>query len=88
MNPQVLKDQFIYNDCPIAIRRTGERFEFITCINFSIYSSFIVAKKSLLQRLFFRDYSKKQIQDITNYVIAMAQATINQVLSIESPTKT
>lgn len=76
---KVLKSQLIYNNCPIVVRQAGEMFEYITCVDFEIYSSNIIAKKTLLQKVFLRDYSKKQIQDITNMMIAMAQTTIDTV---------
>ena len=69
-----------YEGCPIVIRQSGECFEYITVINDEIYSSFIVARKTFLQRLFFKPYTAKQLNSITNYVIAMAQTTIETVL--------
>ncbi len=84
---KVLQRQEQYEGCPIVIRQTGESFEFITCINNEIYSSYVVAKKSLLQKVFFRNYSRKQLRDITSYVYAMATTTIESVLHAkdESP---
>lgn len=78
---KVLKSQLLYNDCPIVIRQAGEVFEYITCIYGEIYSSYIIAKKSLLQKLFLRDFTKKQYSDITQMMIAMTQSTINSVQS-------
>mgnify|MGYP000853797081 CR=1 FL=1 len=80
---KVLKSQKEYRDCPIAIRQIEDRFEFITCIKGLIYSSFIVARKGLLKRLFFLDYSKKELEGITNYIMNMATTTIDTVLDGE-----
>jgi len=83
MSFKVLQKPFEYEDCPIVIRQSGENFEYITCINNQIYSSFIVARKSLKQRLFGLSYTAEQLNKITNYVLAMAQATINTVKGIQ-----
>jgi len=80
MTIKVLKSQKEYKGCPIAIRQIEDRFEFITCIEGLIYSSFIVARKGLLKRLFRLDYSKKELQGITNYVMDLATTTIDSVL--------
>jgi hypothetical protein len=80
MNFKVLQKQIEYKGCPLVIRQIGEHFEFITCINNLIYSSFIIAKKSLIQKILFQEYSDKQMKGITNYMIAMAQSTIDTVL--------
>lgn len=84
---KTLQKQILHKDCPIAIRQIGENFEFLTCINNELYSSFITARKSLLQKILFRDYSEKQMKGITNYVISMAQTTIDTVLSPEQTTE-
>jgi hypothetical protein len=81
-NYKVLGKQFEYEGCPIVIRQSGECFEFITVINNEIYSSFIVARKSFLRRITFKEYAPEQIKSITNYVIAMAQTTIDTVLGL------
>jgi len=85
MTFKVLQKQIEFKGCPVVIRQAGERFEFITCINNLIYSSFIVAKKSLIQKVFLQNYSEKQLKGITNYMIAMAESTIETVLSDKQP---
>lgn len=76
----VLQKQIEYKNCPIVIRQVGEAFEYITCINNLIYSSYIIARKPLLTRLFGRPYNPKQLEKITNYIINMAYTTIDSVL--------
>lgn len=78
---KVLQKNVEYKDCPIVIRQNGECFEYITCIYNEIYSSYVIAKKSFLRKLFFRPYSAKQLNNITNYMLAMAQTTIDHVQS-------
>lgn len=80
MTFKVLQKPFEYQKCPIVLRQIGEKFEYITCINNQIYSSFIVARKTVLQRLILGGYTKEQLHKITNYVLAMAQTTIDTVL--------
>lgn len=82
---KVLQGQKEYRGCPIAIRQIEDRFEFITCIEGLIYSSYIIARKGLLKKLFFLDYSKNEIQGITNYIMNMATTTIDTVLDGEKP---
>lgn len=77
---KVLEKQITYKECPVVIRQVGEAFEYITCINNLLYSSYVIAKKPLLARLFGRPYSPKQLEKITNYVINMAYTTIDSVL--------
>lgn len=76
---QVLQKQFEYDGCPIVIRRIGENFEYITCINNLIYSSFVKARLSIFAKMLGTGYSKGQIKNITNYVISLAQSTIDTV---------
>lgn len=87
MKFQTLAKQIFHKDCPIAIRRIGENFEYITCINNEIYSSYVTAKKSPLQKILFLPYTEKQLRNITNYIISMAQTTIDTVLSPEPKAK-
>lgn len=82
---KVLKKPLEYKNCPIVIRQAGDTFEFITCINNQIYSSRIEARISLINRLLLRSYSKEQLHKVTNYMIAMAQTTIDSVLNPVQP---
>jgi len=86
MTFKVLTKEIIYQGCPVVIRQAEEHFEYITCIDNQIYSSSIIARKSIMQRLLGQDYTDKQVQDITNYVIKLAEATIDTVLGIKQPT--
>jgi len=86
MTFKVLNKEIIYQGCPVVIRQAEEHFEYITCIDNQIYSSSIIARKSIMQRLLGQDYTDKQVQDITNYVIKLAEATIDTVLGIKQPT--
>lgn len=88
MKFKVLNQPFIYENCPIVIRQVGEQFEYITCIDNQIYSSYIVARKDFIQRLLLRPYTKDQLHKITNYMLAMAQATINTVKGINPEAQT
>lgn len=80
-----VSQSFEYEGCPVVIRYFDQNFEYLTCINNQIYSSYIVARKSFFQRILGLPYSKDQIHKITNYMLAMAQATINTVKGIAPP---
>lgn len=89
MNYSVLAKPVAYEDCPIYVRNIGESWEYLTVIRNEIYTASIVARKSAIQRMLSMPYSPKEISDITQYMIAMAQATIDTVLEIEHrPEKT
>ena len=79
MKFKVLKKAIEYKGCPIVIRQVGENFEYITCINNQIYSAYVNARQSFLRRIFMLDYTLENKNKITNYMIAMAQTTIDQV---------
>lgn len=86
MNLKVLQKSIEYAKCPIIIRQSGSYFEYITCINGEIYSSFIIARLSFLKRFFLKSYTKNNLEKITNYMLAMAQTTIDTVLSSKKDT--
>lgn len=83
MNKIVLQKKIAYRDCPIYIRRRGEEWEYLTVINNEIYSSSIVARLNAFSKLRGKDYSEKEVSDITQYMIAMAQTTIDHILGAE-----
>jgi hypothetical protein len=85
MNIKVLQKRLDYKNCPIVIRQLGENFEYITSVNGEIYSSYVNARKSLIRRLFLLPHTSKDVNRITNYMVAMAQTTIDTVLSSEQP---
>lgn len=88
MNFNVLQKPFEYEGCPIIIRQFGESFEYITCINNQIFSAFLIARKTIMQRILMRDYTKEQLTAISNRVIAMAQTTINTVKGLQESHET
>lgn len=85
MNYQVLQKPVSYEGCPIYVRNTGESWEYLTVIHNEIYTASIVARKSAIQRLLGKSYSSDEVHKITQYMIAMAQSTIDTVLHIEHP---
>lgn len=83
MKFKVLKKAIEYKGCPIVVRQVGENFEYITCINNQIYSSYVNARQSFLRRIFMLDYTLENKNKITNYIIAMCQTTIDSVTGTE-----
>lgn len=82
MNKTVLQKSVEYEKCPIYVRHTGENWEYLTVINNEIYTASIVARKSGIQRLLGREYTAMEVSNITQYMLAMAQSTIDHVLGI------
>ena len=85
MTFQVLNKKMEYRGCPVVVRRFGQNFEYITCVNGEIYSSYVTARKGLIRSLFLMPYSVEEINRISNYMIAMAQTTIDTVLGAAIP---
>lgn len=88
MNYQVLQKRVEYEKCPIYVRNSGENWEYLTVVNNEIYTASIVARRSAMQVITGKSYTPKEVSDITQYMLAMAQATIDHVLGIthkESP---
>lgn len=87
MKYHVLTKSVVYEGCPIYVRNTGETWEYLTVINNEIYTAHIIARKHLTQRLFGKPYTAKQSSDCTQYMLAMAQTTIDTILGIEHSKK-
>lgn len=84
MNYAVLSKKVVYENCPIYIRNTGENWEYITVINNEVYTATIYIRKTAIQKILGKPYTPKQTSDITNYLMAMAQSTINTVKNIKT----
>lgn len=63
------------------IRNFGNVFEYLVLINSELYTAHMVVTKRPLQALLGRPYTKKQIENITKYLMSMAQATIEHITS-------
>jgi hypothetical protein len=88
MQNHVLQKKIEYEGCPIYVRTSGESWEYLTIIRNELYTASIVARLPATARIFGQGYTSKQISDCTQYMLAMAQATIDHVLGInhkESP---
>lgn len=57
-------------------------------IDGNLHRGHIVATKGFAQSLLGRDYTKKQLDDITKYCVGVAQATIDTVRSSKKPKHT
>lgn len=89
MNYTVLNKPVDYQNCPIYVRNSGESWEYLTVIRGEIYTASIVARKTAMQRIMGKPYTAKQVSDITQYMLAMAQTTIDSVLgTAPEPDKT
>lgn len=89
MKYSVLQKTLEYQGCKIYVRNTGETWEYFCIINGELYNSFIIAKKKPLNKILGKPYTAKEVNSITQYMIAMAQTTIDTVLEIKhEPEKT
>lgn len=89
MKYSVLQKSLEYENCKIYIRNTKEVWEYFCIINGELYTAYIVARKKPLNKLLGMPYTAKEVQSITQYMIAMAQTTIDTVLEIKhEPEKT
>lgn len=68
-----------YQGKKVYIRNFGNVFEYLVLMNGELYTAHMVVTKRPLQALFGKPYTKTQIENITKYLMSMAQATIEHV---------
>lgn len=76
-----------YENCPFTIVNVGAVFIILMSIDGNLHRGHIVATKGFLQRLLGKDYTKKQLDDITKYCVGVAQTTIDTVRNKKKPKK-
>jgi hypothetical protein len=72
-----------YRNSPYTIVNIGSIFVITMCIEGKLHRGHIVATRTFSQRLLGKDYTKKQLDDITKYTSKVAEATIDTVLKGE-----
>jgi len=70
-----------YEKCPFTIVNVGSVFIILMSIKGKLHRGHIVATRTFLQTILGKDYTKKQLDDISKYCVGVAQATIDTVLS-------
>lgn len=77
-----------YVGCPFTIVNVGSVFIILMSIDGNLHRGHIVATRTFAQRLLGRDYTKKQLDDITKYCVGVAQTTIDTVRNAKRTKKT
>lgn len=66
-----------YRDCKMYVRNIGNIFEYLVIADGELYTMHIVVTKTLFQTISGADYTQKQMLDTTNYLLRLAQTTID-----------
>lgn len=70
-----------YKEVLVYIRNFGSTFEYLAFIKGQLYGAHIIVPRGFFQWALGRDYTEKQLSDITKTVMLMAEATVDYVLS-------
>lgn len=76
-----------YDGCPFTIVNVGSVFIILMSIDGNLHRGHIVATRTFAQRLLGKDYTKKQLDDITKYCVGVAHTTIDTVRKSKKPKK-
>lgn len=68
-----------YDGCPFTIVNVGSVFIILMSIDGNLHRGHIVATRNFLQKIFFQDYTKKQLDNISKYCSGIAQTTIETI---------
>jgi len=74
-----------YRGCKVYIRNFHNIFEYLVIANGELYTTHMVVTKRPLQSLLGRDYTEKQLTDVTKYLLNTAEATVDYLLDGDSP---
>jgi len=77
-----------YKGYKVYIRNFHNLFEYLVIADGELYTAHIIVTKSPLQALFGKPYTKRQIEDVTKYLMNTAQATVEYLLENKSKKKT
>ena len=69
-----------YRGARIYIRNFANVFEYLVSLRGQVYTTHVVVTRTIWQRLMGRGYTSKQLEDISNYLIKTAEATVDFVL--------
>lgn len=68
-----------YEGAKFTIVNVGSVFIILMSIDGNLHRGHIVATRTFAQRLLGKDYTKKQLDDISKYCVGVAQSTIETV---------
>lgn len=76
-----------YEGAKFTIVNVASVFIILMSIDGNLHRGHIVATRTFAQRLLGKDYTKKQLEDITKYCVGVAQSTIETVRNNKKPKK-
>lgn len=76
-----------YKGCNIYIRNFNNTFEYLTVIHGQLYTMHMTVTKGWKESLLGRDYTDKQLTDISKYLMVAAETTVDTVLGEKTPKK-
>lgn len=77
-----------YKGCNIYVRNFNNTFEYLTVVKGQLYTMHMTITKGWKEWLLGRDYSDKQLTDITKFLMVAAETTVDTVLGEQSASKT
>ena len=69
-----------YKGCKIYIRNFNTTFEYLAVVHGELYTMHMTVTKGLKEWFLGRDYTEKQLTDVSKYLINAAEATVEYIL--------
>lgn len=69
-----------YKGCYLYVRNFNTTFEYLAVVNGQLYTMHMTVTKGLREWLLGRDYTTKQLTDITKYLMSAAETTVDFIL--------
>lgn len=76
-----------YRGYKVYIRNFSNLFEYLVIIRGELYTAHIIIHRTLLQTIFGRPYTKKQLGDTVKYLKNVAEATVDAVTGVTGDKK-
>ena len=76
-----------YKGCNIYIRNFNNTFEYLAVVKGQLYTMHTTITKGWKETLLGRDYTEKQLTDITKFLMVAAETTVDTVLGEQTPRK-
>jgi hypothetical protein len=77
-----------YKGCNIYVRNFNNTFEYLAVVQGKLYTMHMTITKGWKELLLGRDYTEKQLTDITKYLMVAAETTVDIILGEQSVKKT
>lgn len=77
-----------YKGCNIYVRNFNNTFEYLAVVQGQLYTMHMTITKGWKEWLLGRDYSDKQLTDITKFLMVAAETTVDTILGEQAVRKT